>query len=165
MNNDDAFNSALARLTPMYAPEVLEQRLARKEAGKMLDPDAAEVICLYVETTDPYGFCAELPEGISSIARGYFARAIGSETWIVFSDLPEATVQRLLQRINAGDFDTPEQDSRCIAPLVFGRLRVEVQRALNSHFRTVAFKIDEFNQFADGRFQLLIREDCSSVAD
>ncbi|MDO9487266.1 MAG: hypothetical protein Q7J32_02750 [Sphingomonadaceae bacterium] len=161
MNNDEAFNAELDRLSvQMNAPAVLEWRTARKEAGRILDPDAADVVCLYVETADPYGFCAELPKGTSCVARGYFARAVGSEMWVVFSDLPEATVERLWQRINAGDFDAAEQESNGLA-LPFGQVRGEVQRALDCHFGAVAFQIDEFKQLADGRFQLVIREDCS----
>ena len=163
MDDDEALRAALDRLSAqMNTPEVLGQRLARKKAGRILDPDAADVVCLYVETADPYGFCAELPNGISCVARGYFARAVGSEMWIVFSDLPEATVERLWQRINAGDFDAAEQESNGLA-LAFGQVRVEVQRALEWHFGAVAFQIDEFKQLADGRFQLVIREDCSSA--
>jgi hypothetical protein len=163
MNNDEAINSTLDRLSAqMNTPEVQEQRMERKEAGRVLDPDAAEVICLYVETADPYGFCAELPEGISCVARAYFARAVGSELWIVFSDLPEATVERLWQRINAGDFDAAEQESHCMA-LPFGQVRAELQSALHCHFETIAFQIDQFTQLADGRFQLVIREDCSGA--
>jgi hypothetical protein len=163
MDNDEAFNAALDRSLQMNTPGVRELRMVRKEAGRMLDPDAADVICLYVETADPYGFCAELPEGISCVARDYFARAVGSEMWIVFSDLPEATVERLLQRINEGDFDAAERERNRIAPLAFGQVRREVQRALHCHFGMAAFEIDEFNQLADGRFQLVIREDCSGA--
>jgi hypothetical protein len=162
--DNEASNAALDRhSSQMNIPEVLEWRMVREEAGRILDPDAADVICLYAETADPYGFCAKLPEGISCVARAYFARAVGSEVWIVFSDLPEATAERLWQRINAGDFDAAEQESKRIAPLAFGQVRVEVQRALHCHFGTVAFEIDDFHQLADGRFQLVIREDCSSA--
>jgi hypothetical protein len=164
MNNDEAFNSTLDRLSAqMNTPDVQGQRMARKEAGWILDPDAADVICLYVETADPYGFCGQLPEEVSSVARGYFARAVGSEMWIVFSDLPEATMQRLWNRIDAGDFDSAKHDSNLIAPLAFGQVRAELQRALNCHFETVAFQIDQLTQLADGRFQLVIREDCSGA--
>jgi hypothetical protein len=162
MDTDEVFDAALLRLAAqMNTPEVLEWRMVRKAAGLILDPDAADAICLYGETADPYGFCAELPEEISCVARAYFARAVGSDMWIVFSDLPEATVERLWQRINAGDFDAAELESNRIAPLAFGQVRVEVQRALQCYFGTGAFEIDEFNQLADGRFQLVIREDCS----
>jgi hypothetical protein len=164
MDNDEAFNSALNRLSvQMNTPEAQEWRMVRKEAGRILDPDAADVICLYVETADPYGFCAEIPEGVSCVARDYFARAVGSEMWIVFSDLPERTAERLWQRINAGDFDAAEQESNRIAPLAFGQIRAELQRALNCHFETVAFQIEKFTHLADGRFQLVIREDCSGA--
>src|SRR5262245_38175202 len=60
----------------------------RLEAGQKIDPDTAEVYWEYVQMADPYGVLDLPPE---HIGRGYFARAPGSDLWIEFGDLPEAT--------------------------------------------------------------------------
>lgn len=64
----------------------LQQWLSiREEAALRIDPETAEVdwIC-----THPY-FRPELPEDYQS--REYFARSPGSDIWVPFDDLPDAT--------------------------------------------------------------------------
>jgi hypothetical protein len=70
----------------------VEQRLAiRKEAGLKIDPETAEVEWIYAQTLDPYGVYPELPEECRQVGREYFARSPGSDIWVLFGDLPDAT--------------------------------------------------------------------------
>src|SRR5262245_25753621 len=78
------------------AERELEEWLAiRKEAGLKIDPETAEVDWNYALTLDPYGVYPELPEEYQQVGREYFARSPGSEIWVHFSDLPEATREAL----------------------------------------------------------------------
>jgi len=63
----------------------------RKEFGLHIDPDTAEVEWIYAQTLDPYGDDPDLPEEYQQVGREYFARSPGSNVWICFRDLPEAT--------------------------------------------------------------------------
>jgi hypothetical protein len=74
----------------------VEQWLAiRKEAGLQIDPDTAEVEWSYALTLDPYGVHPELPEEYQQVGREYFARSPGSDLWVSFDDLPDATRKAL----------------------------------------------------------------------
>ena len=74
----------------------VEQWLAiRKEAARQIDPETAEVDWWYVQTMDPYGVDPDLPEECQQIGRGYFACSPGSDVWVSFYDLPEATAEAL----------------------------------------------------------------------
>jgi hypothetical protein len=64
----------------------------RKDAGLKLDPET------------------QLPEELQQVGREYFARSPGSEVWVLFDDLPTAVVERLWERMKAGDFDHREDD-------------------------------------------------------
>jgi hypothetical protein len=77
----------------------IEQWLAiRKEAGLKIDPATAEICTLYAQTLDPYGIYTEPPDECWQIGREYFARSPGSEIWVCFDDLPQATVDALWER-------------------------------------------------------------------
>jgi hypothetical protein len=77
-------------------PAEREQWLAtRKEAGAQIDPETAEVHWGYGYTLDPYGVFPDLPEEYQQVQRLYFARAPGSNVWVEFADLPEATRRTL----------------------------------------------------------------------
>ena len=43
------------------------------------------------QTLDPYGIHPDLPKEARQVQRNYFARSPGSEVWVHFGDLPEAT--------------------------------------------------------------------------
>lgn len=76
-----------------------EELLAmRKEAGRLIDPETAEVSWSYAQTMDPYGIHPELPEEYRQVGRGYFARAPGSEIWVHFHDLPASTRDELWRK-------------------------------------------------------------------
>ena len=63
----------------------------RKEAGLKIDPETAEVDWTYGQVLDPYGVYPDLPEEYRQVGRAYFARSPGSDIWVNFGDLPEAT--------------------------------------------------------------------------
>ena len=74
----------------------VEEWLAiRKEAGITIDPQTAEVTWKYGYTTDPYGVYADLSDEEKQIGRVYFARAPGSNLWVHYDDLPDATLDAL----------------------------------------------------------------------
>jgi hypothetical protein len=78
----------------------VEQWLAiRREAALLIDPETAEVSWIFAEVGDPYGVYPKPPEGYSCIGRSYFARSPGSEVWVSFYDLPEATNKALWKRL------------------------------------------------------------------
>ena len=77
----------------------MERWLAtRKEAGLHIDPETAEVDWTYAQTLDPYGVDPDLPEEYQQVGREYFARSPGSDVWVDFGDLPEATRDALWDR-------------------------------------------------------------------
>ena len=83
----------------MLADEEREIWLAiRKEAGLKIDPETAEVQYIYAQTLDPYGVDPDLPEELQQIGREYFARSPGSDVWVCFYDLPEATRDALWKK-------------------------------------------------------------------
>jgi hypothetical protein len=82
----------------MTDQELKEFRSIRKQAAQHIDPETAEVEWIYVQITDPYGIDPDLPEVMQQVGRGYFARAPGSDIWVWFGDLPEATSTALWER-------------------------------------------------------------------
>jgi hypothetical protein len=70
----------------------------RKEAGRYIDPETAEVEWVYAQVLDPYGDGPDLPEECQQTGRDYFARSPGSNVWIWFGDLSDATHNRLLEK-------------------------------------------------------------------
>ena len=75
----------------MTKDDVEEWLAIRKEAGLHINPETAEVDWTYELTLDPYGVEPEIPEEYQQIGRAYFARSPGSDVWVWFGDLPEAT--------------------------------------------------------------------------
>ena len=77
----------------------IEQWLqTRKEEGRRIDPDVAEVMWSYVQTLDHYGVHPDLPDDCQQIGREYFARSPDSDIWVSFYDLPDETEIRLWER-------------------------------------------------------------------
>jgi hypothetical protein len=70
----------------------------RKAVGLHIDPETAEVDWVYAQTIDPYGDDPNLPEEYQQVGREYFARSPGSDVWIDFGDLPEATRDALWKK-------------------------------------------------------------------
>src|SRR6266446_5833747 len=50
------------------------------------------------QTLDPYGVYPELPEEYQQVGREYFARSPGSDVWVEFGDLPEASRDALWKK-------------------------------------------------------------------
>jgi hypothetical protein len=74
----------------------------RKEAGRKIDPETAEVMWEHGQVFDPYGVEAELPVERDCIGRIYFARSSGSDIWVCFYDLANATCDALWERDRLG---------------------------------------------------------------
>ena len=73
----------------------------RKEASRNIDPETAEVLWAYGQVLDPYGIDPELPEDCREVGRNYFARSLGSDTWVWFGDLPTAIRDALWEKHKA----------------------------------------------------------------
>ena len=73
-------------------------RALRKEAGLKIDPETAEVTWEYAQILDPYGLHPDLPPECDQVGRAYFARSPGSEVWVEFGDLPDATRDALWRK-------------------------------------------------------------------
>ena len=69
-----------------------------KIAGQQIDPATAEVNWEYGQTLDPYGVHPDLPDDHQQIGREHFARNPGSDVWVSFHDLPDATLNALRHR-------------------------------------------------------------------
>ena len=83
----------------------IEQWLqVRKEEGRKIDPNTAEVWWKWAETSDPYGVYPHPPEEYQCVGRAYFARSSGSDIWVSFYDLPDKTRRRLRERRESGEF-------------------------------------------------------------
>ena len=67
----------------------------RRAAGLAIDPETAEVMWDYGLVIDPYGDYRSIPDEYQCVGREYFARAPGSDVWIDFCDLPQATEDAL----------------------------------------------------------------------
>jgi hypothetical protein len=93
----------VADLTEAYQMFVRQsQWLAiRKKAGRKIDPETAEVMWGYEKTGDPYGLDPELPDEPVQGGRAYFARSPGSDIWVWFGDLPDATEDALWKKHKA----------------------------------------------------------------
>ncbi len=81
----------------------------RKEEGRKIDPDTAEVSRRSVYVVDPYEVYPDLPEECQLIGNLNFARSPGIDIWVWFGDLPAETVRRLWERFESGEF-TDELD-------------------------------------------------------
>ena len=68
----------------------------RKEEGRKIDPETAEVMWSFADANDPYNI-DPLPEFIC-VGRTYYARRPGSDTWVDFNDLPTATCDALWEK-------------------------------------------------------------------
>jgi hypothetical protein len=78
-----------------YLRRLKEFRERRREAGRKIDPETAEVVVTYGDTSDPYEIDPLLPEEWRQGGRNYFARFPGSDIWVEFGDLPAATADAL----------------------------------------------------------------------
>ena len=78
----------------------LEQWLqVRKEEGRKIDPDIAEVTWAYTDTLDPFCGHPHPPEEYQCVGRVHFARSPGRDIWVSFCDLPDETRELLWERL------------------------------------------------------------------
>ena len=70
----------------------------RREIGRHINPETAEVWWEYGNGVDPYGDIPDLPDSLVCIGRVYFAKAPESEFSICFGDLPEDVVAAIEKR-------------------------------------------------------------------
>ena len=82
----------------MIDREVEERRAVRRAAGLEIDPETAEVTWIYGSVLDPYDDYPNLPEKHEVVGREYFARSPGSDIWVNFGDLPDATYDALWEK-------------------------------------------------------------------
>ena len=81
----------------------IEQWLqVRKEEGRKIDPDTAEVWWNWAETGDPYGVYPHPPGEYQCVGRVYFGRSPGSDIWVSFKDLSDETRRQLWERLESG---------------------------------------------------------------
>jgi hypothetical protein len=86
------------------APAEIERRewlAIRKQAGREINSETAEVTWVYGQIGDPYGIYPELSEEGGCVGRNYFARSAGSDTWVSFDDLPRPTADALWKKHRA----------------------------------------------------------------
>jgi hypothetical protein len=83
-----------------YNDEItVEQWLAvRKEKALKIDPETAEVCWTYGQIMDPYGVDPDLPDELRQVGRTFFARSVGTDSWVSFSDLPPDVCKALWER-------------------------------------------------------------------
>jgi hypothetical protein len=74
---------------------------ARKEAGRKIDPETAEIDRYYCCPHNPYGLYpeSEMPKELIGVSKEYFVRSPGSEIWVYDGDLPQATREALYKRL------------------------------------------------------------------
>jgi hypothetical protein len=83
----------------MKLEQAVQEWLAvRKMAALLIHPVTAEVTWVHAQTLDPYGIQPDLPQEYRQIGREYFARSPGSDVWVHFGDLPDATLEGLRRR-------------------------------------------------------------------
>src|SRR5262245_55262493 len=85
-----------------YFRRIEEFRECRRQAGRKIDPETAEVIWIKGQIFDPYEIDPLLPEEYQCVGSNGFARAPGSDIWVYFADLPDATVDALYKKHNSG---------------------------------------------------------------
>jgi hypothetical protein len=71
----------------------------RREAGKRIDPNTAEIGRSYRRSLDPYGVLGEPPEPYRQYSMENFVRAPGSDVWIWDCHLPKAKLLALWKRL------------------------------------------------------------------
>jgi hypothetical protein len=77
-----------------------------KSEGRKIDARSADISWGWGQVLDPYGVYAPLLEEERCIGRLYFARALGSDIWVEFGDLPDETSDALWDRL--GSRKSPE---------------------------------------------------------
>jgi hypothetical protein len=88
----------IKKKTESEKAEIEQWLAARREEGLKIDPETAETEWWYAQTLDPYGVDPDLPDEFWQVGREYFASSPGSDIWVSFRDLPDATRERLWEK-------------------------------------------------------------------
>ena len=87
-----------------YLRRIKEFRDRRREAGRKIDPETAEVRGRCGNLFDPYEIDPLCPEEYADdYGWNHFARSPGSDIWVYFGDLPAATLDALRKRPRVSD--------------------------------------------------------------
>jgi hypothetical protein len=119
--------------------------MERKEAGFKIDPATAEVEWWYAQTLDPYGRDPDLPEEFQQVGREYFARSPGSDIWVHFGDLPEATREALWSKSRLAGRKEYEDMFAAVFSIKGTIPEDEFEKKLAAVRLEVANKIDAYN--------------------
>jgi hypothetical protein len=96
---DRAGRRRLQQMIEYTSAEYKRRMEERRAAGLLIDPSTAEIDWTYAQIFDPYGDGLPLlPEEVQG-GRAYFARAPGSDIWVCFYDLPDATRDAIWKRL------------------------------------------------------------------
>jgi hypothetical protein len=90
----------------MKHDEIKQFLAIRKEEGRKIDPETAEVTGWWGDELDPY-WIHDCPLDERCSVPVQFARSPGSDIWVSFCDLPRTTVERLRARP-----EDPESEAR-----------------------------------------------------
>ena len=80
--------------------EIDEWLAIRKEEGRKIDPETAEVNLFYVVDLDPYGLddLTEEDYGYCHSSKEWFVRNPGSDIWVWVGDVPDEKWERIQKR-------------------------------------------------------------------
>jgi hypothetical protein len=67
----------------------------RRAAGRLIDPETAEITWHDVWLADPYDDQPDVPATCNIVGDDFFTRVPGTNVWIVSSDLPKPTFDRI----------------------------------------------------------------------
>jgi hypothetical protein len=102
----------------MSAREMKQFHALREQAGFLIDPMTAEVDSWWQALGDPY--CLRPYPEEACIGREFFVRAPGSDEWVWFGHLPDATLAALRKRLAGRTALFPEDPAgaaRSLAPM------------------------------------------------
>jgi len=77
----------------------------RIAAGKLIDPQTAEITWRYACMFDPYNDGLDVPEELQQVGREEFVRTLGADSWVHVRDLPETAREIILRRIHCKECD------------------------------------------------------------
>ena len=83
-----------------------------RDAGKLIDPAAADMMFHSVSILDPYGVLDPDPEREDCIGREYFVWAPNSDIWVELSDLPKEILEKVFQLQEAGYYKKARRAER-----------------------------------------------------
>jgi hypothetical protein len=79
-------------------PEKRHWLAVRKNAGRTIDPETAEIDWRFALVADPYGLDDDLPDELKCVGRTYFVRSHDSDIWVCIHDLPARAQAAIVER-------------------------------------------------------------------